>query len=82
MPYVPFLLSLLLAVASFAAGLAPVGIGLAVIAAGLLAFQRKQGRPAAERARRMAARVPHDPLPPAHQGQARMTPDDIPSPRA
>lgn len=79
---IPIVLALLLAVVSFIAGIAPLGIGLLVIAAGLVAFQRVQGGPSAARAERAERRNPTDPLPPAHEGQSHMTPDEIPSSRS
>lgn len=78
---IPIVLALLLAVVSFIAGIAPLGIGLLVVAAGLAAFQRKQGGASAARAERQEAHDPTQPLGTAHEGQEHMTPDEIPSPR-
>lgn len=69
--------AILLAIVSFVTGLVPVGIGLLVIAAGLGAAQSRRGASSAERAKRIEERDPGDPLPPAHDGQAHMTPEQI-----
>lgn len=73
--------AIILAIASFVTGLAPIGIALLVVAAGLAAYQARKGAPSAARAQRAEARSPADPLPPAHEGQKHMTPEDIPTPR-
>ena len=80
--YITMGLSLLLSIAAFVGGLAPVGVGLLIIAIGLVIAQSRAGAPSAARAKRAEERDPRDPLPPAHEGQAHMTPDDLPSPRS
>lgn len=74
----PVIGALVLAVAAFLAGLAPVGVGLLVIAAGLAAFQTVQGGPSAQRAKRAERLDVNQNLGPAHDGQAHMTPDQLP----
>ena len=76
----PVIGAIILAVVAFLAGLAPVGLGLLVIAAGLAAFQRVQGGPSARRAERQERIDPNQNLGPAHNGQGHMTPDQIPEP--
>ena len=80
--YIPLVVGFVLAIASFFIGLWPVGVILLIaIAIALATKPAGLSKSSADRAKRQERRAPSDPLPPAHEGQAHMTPDEIPAPR-
>lgn len=75
--YIGMAASLLLSLVAFVTGVLPVGVALLVVLIVLLVIQLRSPNPSARRAERNEHRDPTEPLGPAHEGQAHMTPDKL-----